>query len=861
MRLATRVLRDVQLKRPLPGRRASHLRPRLQPSCNARVCSSSTAHCYGIRRLSTASLPAAVADYDLIHPELLLPSRASTETAAASPQPDTRSSLVIESRDFNRWAALLSDPARLAVESDFFREGPAKQWASRLLVDKFENHGDLALWGSLLDFQMRINGPAGVAHVWRGLWGRKSLHDVSSPLAEMFWRVMLEGALMSDDPSFLENIWVYSEWMYDLHQVRWPHLYTTIIRHMLRTHQHEQTLKWHIRLMRNFYPGPHEFSSIIKEFALDKELYQLHTLPTLYKTSPVKGLYDVLLPYLFDHGESSSARTWRRHFIRHGEVPLIPAPVKPFLRFLKGYYPDDTLTPEEAAALKFTPESVQSEVPNLTREFVNRVYGRTFGITVKNYNDRLGAKWFASSWVSLDGAIAAVSALGIEKIGPLSLQSIALRTENSEDTLNRISQLREHGISVLDSNYYQLVLHLARKKDNELLYDLLRSDLHPDVFDDINLQTRLVNSAKGISDWRTMRLLLVARLVVFQRSAREIANNVLRVSFQQRNQDGVLNILEDMKSRNIPLNFEEAEHIYQNLIDDYNDSQRILTAEPSAFYLSIFRQLRTMDVPVPLSHWKLLILNMARQGRFRDLERLCVELVDMYRVAPSQRPGFVPLHIWDLPADMKGPLADVENLLGVYIPQDIWIGHSKHPLRELFDNKVLTAVVESAFVYSPGQGFSSKHSPQPARSQPHIAKVIRLLRLLRERGVWIASYKIDFIVTNCLVNIYGPRPPRTNSARSMRAVNVLPLQQMKTLVDISWGRPLLKPLDKLAMIVHTRRPGATLDTTKRKMEQIAREQQKEEDRRSFDESEGQKELKQQQDEEDKGFYDHFRDVR
>ncbi|TGJ78876.1 hypothetical protein E0Z10_g9894 [Xylaria hypoxylon] len=758
----------------------------------------------------------SVADYDLIHPELSHLSKASGEASPASQQP-TSSSLVQETRAFHKWSALLSNPARLAVETDFFRQGPAKEWCSRLLVDKFDNHGDLALWCCLLDYQMRINGPAGVTHVWKAFWGRKALYDVDSPLAQMFWRVMLEGALMSDDLSVLEGIWVYSEWMYDVHRVKWPQLYTTVIKHLLRTHQHQRVLQWHLLLVPNFYPGLNEFTNIIKEFATDKELYRLDTLPSLYKTSPEKSLYTTLLPYLFGLGESQLAREWRRIFIRHGEVPLAPAPVRPLLRFLSGYHPNDTLTHEELAALTFTHEQVKDDQPDLSREFMNRVYGRTFGITVKNYNDRLGAKWFASSWVSLDVAISTISALGIEEIGPLSLQSIALRAKNSEELLNRTSQLREHGISIVESSYFRIILYLARRNDNELLHDLLESDLHPDVFDDLSLQTQLIDSATEISDWRTLRLLLVTRHVVFERAAQRVANNVLRLRFEKRRQDDVLQILEDMKSRNIPLNFEEANHVYESLIEDYNHSQRSLASEPATFYLSVFRQLKSMDVPVPLSHWKLIMLSMARRGQLEDLERVSVELVDMFLRSPSFRPGFVPIHIWDLPVAMRSPLTGVENLLGVYIPQDLLASHGHHPLRRLFNSKVLTTMIESAFIAHPGQGFHAKHGTQPRQRQSQgsqITNMLQMLCALHKRGMWLRFRKVQFVVTNCLVNIYGPATPTDTPQRLMRASNTLSLNKMKTLIDEAWGARLLPPLDKLANVVRNRPPGATLDSRK-----------------------------------------------
>ncbi|KAI1193612.1 hypothetical protein F5X97DRAFT_31865 [Nemania serpens] len=812
MRLASRVSRDAQLKWAVPRLRTS------LPFLSSRPCANGIGRFavqadHGIRSFSISWSLGSVADYDLIHSELSHTYRASIKTGTAS-QPTTNSSLVQETKHFHKWGPLLMNSTRLAIESDFFRLGAAKTWHRRLLVDRLANQGDLALWTCLLDYQMRINGPSGVAHVWKALWGRKTLYDVDSPLAETFWRIMLEGALLSDDPSVLDSIWVYSEWMYDLHRVKWPHLYTTVIRHLLRTHQHQRVLQWQLLLAPNFYPGADEFANIVMEFALDKELNQLGTLPSLYKTSPEKRLYNSLLPYLYNRGESRLARAWRRLFIRHGEVPLASAPLKPLLRYVKGYHPHDILEPKEFAALKRTSESVDDEKPTLSREFVNRVHGQTFGITVKTYNDRLGAKWFASSFITLDLAISGISALGIEKIGPLSFQSIALRASNPEELLNRVSQLREHGISVIDSNYVQAILYLARHDDNELLDDILRSDLHPDVFDDLNLLTRLIDSAADASDWRTLRLLLAVRLVVFEPSTRGLANSVLRLRFQKRDQDGVVQILEDMKARNIPINVEEANHIYVSLVEDYNRGGRSLHAQLATFYLAIFRQLKSMDIPVPLTHWRLIMLRMARRGRLDDLEKLSVELVDMFVSSLSQRPGFFPLHIWDVPAAMKDALGEVENLLGVYIPQDLLKSHRHHPSRELFNNKVLTDVIENAFVAHPGQGFRAEHDTwsrgfeSPAA---RISKMLRLLCILHGRGMWLHIRKVQFVVTSCLVTIYGPTPPVDTPRRLMRSSNTLTLKAMKTLIDKAWGRTLLPPLDKLKVIIQERDPRATLE--------------------------------------------------
>ncbi|KAI1822844.1 hypothetical protein F4861DRAFT_540567 [Xylaria intraflava] len=813
MRLASRALRDVQLKRAAPHLQASILLQCSRTCANGTCCAAVKAS-WGIRALSTSWPHVSVPDYDLILPELTHAFGALTKTGTGlASQSTTSRSLVLETSAFQQWRHLLADPARLAVESDFFRQGAAKEWPHRLLVDMFKHYGDMALWTCLLDYQVRINGPSGAIHVWKGLWGRKTLYDVEGPLAETFWRVMLEAALASNDLSFLEQIWAYSEWMYELYGVKWPQLYTTVMKHFLRTHQHRRALQWQLLLAPNFYPGSDEFGNIIKEFALDQELYRFDTLFSLYKINPDKNLYNTLLPYLFNFGASELARKWRRLFLKHGERPLTPVPLKPLLRFLKAYYPGQNLTPEEMAVLKSAPKLPDDDRTELSREFLNRVQGETFGISVKTYNDQIGAKWFASSWVSLDVAIPVISALGIEKIGPLSFQSIALRAGGSDGILSRVAQLRENGISVADSNYFRVIIYLASQKDDELLQDLLNSDLHPDVFEDINLQTQLINSATDISNWRTLRLLLVTRLVIFKQSAREAANRLLRLRFEKRDQDGVSRILKDMKSWQIPLDFSQANYIFESLIDDYNHEGRSLTTLSAAFYLAIFRQMKSMDVPVPLTHWRLIMINMSRQGRLEELGRLTKELVDLFLTSTSLRPGFVPVHVSDVPEAMAGSLEGVENLLGVYVPQDTL--SFRHPIRDLFNSKLLTAVIENAFVPHPGHGFYASHGVGPDSQgslASQIATVFDLLRIIKQQGTWLRDRKVQFVATNCLVNMYGPKVPYADIHRLMRSSNTLGLSEMKTLIDDAWGSELLQPLPKLREIIRIRRPGLTLDS-------------------------------------------------
>ncbi|KAI0377431.1 hypothetical protein F5Y04DRAFT_264241 [Hypomontagnella monticulosa] len=808
MRLASILLRDVKPKRFV-------LHPRFAAlSQRPRICvryPRSSIPGYGQESHSyfsaTTSLNESGNPIDVLLSGLSDDVQEIQRTPTQQQRTEPPASLIQKTELFGKWGALLTDPSRLAVETDFDRRGPAKTWQSRLLVDKFENRGDLALWSCLLDYQKRVNGDSGVANVWKGLWGRKTLYDVQSPLAAIFWQTILEAAVKSKDHKFLSSVWVYSEWMYDIHGVKWPYLYSTVLSHFLRTRQHQQTLQWQLRLTPNFYPGADEFASIVKQHAGDHELYRAPTLESLYIVNPHHQLYDTLVPYLYDQGASQLAAKWRRICIQHDDVPLTSVPVRPFLRFLQGYFPHQSLHPDESAAtgdLNFdsTDDADQIEV---TREFVNRIHGGTFGISVKKYNDRLGAKWLASSWVGLDIAVSTISALGIEQIGPLSLQSIALREGTSEGVLSRIEQLNSQGISIADSNYLRLVLHLARARDNELLLDLLHSDLHPDVFDDNDLQSRLIISTANSEDWRTHRLILASRLLAMENSVREVANALARSYILRKDKRGLSKLLDDMKKMGIAIDSDQTGLIFDSLVTEAKST--FLSTDALYFYLPICRQLAAMEVPVPVRCWRKILFCLARQNKIDDLEKICVELVELFTSSQSSRPGFVPVHPEDLPEPMRKPLSGVDNLLGVYIPLDLPSRTPLHPLRQIFDNKMLGTIVRCSFNSLPNKRSRTTPALQLSRQSSGEfsgSRIIRLLRMLRDQGLFLDKGRLATWIKLRLVTLYGPGDPTKRILQVVRASNTLSLSEMKLLLDEAWGEELLPPLKELEAEIEKR---------------------------------------------------------
>ncbi len=271
---------------------------------------------------------------------------------------------------------------------------------------------------------------------------------------------------------------------------------------------------------------------MLEAFILDRDPSMQEALQSIYATSRHRQLYDTIIPFLWSHGYLFRALSWRSSLLIRDDKPTSGLS-RPFLRHLAGYGEKNQLelSPEELAVSKLhQPEEPQRDDDNSSSifHFVNRIHGRAFGISEKSFNDRLGARWFASSWIPMDTAIGFVHDLGVAEIGPLSLQSIALREDSPAGILQRLEQLEKLQISRGQSNYVRAVRHLARVGDSDTLRELLNSDLHPDVFDDAGLQGQLLGASACGGDWKTYRLIFTARLAVSEGSLAAAASDLLR---------------------------------------------------------------------------------------------------------------------------------------------------------------------------------------------------------------------------------------------------------------------------------------------------------------------------------------------
>lgn len=672
-------------------------------------------------------------------------------------------------------------------------------------------------------------GRDGVLMVWQSLSVRRSLYQVESSLAQTFWQTILDAAVSSD--AVLRDVTAYAEWMYETHQIRWPRLYSTVMSYMLGNGSHSQVLRWHVALAPSFGPDEAGFVELMKELITSPNPYtqgkrnQIATLQTLYIYSPHRNLYDSLIPHLYSKGHTVLARHWRKILIDANDTPTSLA-ARPFLRFMRAYYPLTPLGDDELKVAGLVRIGTgHAEPPSLPENaitgqdlsyLVNRVHGETFGIQEKHYNDRLGAKWFASSWVSVDFAINTLYTIGIQEIGPLSLQSIALREGNARGVLRRMDQLQQLQINLPRSNYVKAVQCYSKAGDDKSLQGLLQTDIHPDVFDDEAAQYDVLSGCVRVGDWQTYELILATRLAVLSNSIATSSDSLIESCIHQGNGRLALTILREMSSYGLDIS-PTTSHLVSSFIighlsphaDDTNSRELV------DLHISLCQQLAASRFPPAVEVWQTLLYRLGREHRLLELERLSLYILQLFvDHTTSEQPMWIS-HTADVPKILRSetPFPNFQKL-----PRDLPLRHEEHPLRQIFDTKLLTSIVRWGFSHtrydrkaeaavlplisatartdgsSGGADDRRERAPLRLPADFHFARGLRLVAMLRDRGLFVTLKSFRKEVLLRLADLYrgGGQaghewPGDFWRWKRLRQRNRLSLAEAKLLCDEAWG--------------------------------------------------------------------------
>lgn len=782
------------------------------------------------RPASTRFLPKLSAEAS--HTRLRRYSQHSSALARPSTTPNTESILhraprvAPRSSDWNQWRAISAGNLNSLLQPSGWRKygslGQARQRhdASPGLLSSNEALAarinksledaeveiqpyDAATWEAVCDILSNKHGPDGVWAVFQSIWHREKHEIITFSDAEPLRGKILSAALNSG--SRLSVLFTAAQQLVAQNNFQWPDFHTRIVHFFLERGDYEEAIRWDQQLTPIFPPGADEFGALLATFAVKPTPEIQSTLTTLYVSSTNRQLYDHIIPALFASGQSKLARTWRKKLVVFKDLPLT-SNSRPFLLFLASYYSHIQLTESELAVAELDRQEPDAETDGdepfleVDRKSIDKR---------GTHSDALVAKWFASTWTSVEFAINFIYKLGVRTIGPRSLQSLALRDPDAKEVASRIDQVERLGIRISPQSYCKILVSFARNGTDDLLINLLHCDIHPDEFEDMETRHSLMAEAARTGDWKMERLFQGIEWAIETGPTSRRLNSLLRSELSKRSLGKAKEVLDRMEALKISMAQASATGLLKRVfwkLDSHppQRSQRPLPRDHGLSdsgdpildrALNVIRRISCHDVAIPTRYWKMLLYKLGRSRRLDELEQLSLEIMQFYTPPYG---GLVPVHREDLPRHFNTEEKE-------YIPADLPFVHHHHPIRLIFDPSLQRSIVRWGF----DQTLATKPQPptfvthvQTANfSQFDVARGVRLLATLRDQGALIDTQVVRSSVISRIATGMVPGRPRHRARDSVE----FSMESLMDLVEEAWGSEMFPDTPRVMQEVEARK--------------------------------------------------------
>lgn len=222
-----------------------------------------------------------------------------------------------------------------------------------------------------------------------------------------------------------------------------------------------------------------------------------------------------LVPRMLENGKMEDALFTHWHLLRQGDGPSIFADIQAFLIYFAetDQSPETFLAQMRAAGYRF-----ESQGRRLYDDHRQRTLGPDCQLfsegsaaplkESKNVSDGFAAKAFATRGLPFEFLMNSLQAFGLVEIGPQTLRTIGVAAKDLDTLRDRLKMLSDSGIDTGGSAYARVVHRLCDQRSHFMLTQVLHTDMHHDVFEDRELQQRLLTNNLQKSNWPEVNLLL-----------------------------------------------------------------------------------------------------------------------------------------------------------------------------------------------------------------------------------------------------------------------------------------------------------------------------------------------------------------
>lgn len=669
------------------------------------------------------------------------------------------------------WKKYLQTFEQYQKESDFLGSGP-------YLVDQPVYAKDFDLWLELIRFRRRHHGVKGLEPILTEMIKRGLKIPFHGSTANEIWECFL---LFGWE---VRKVWElcipYALEMKTITGSSWPGLYYHVLCHAFK-YEPNTAARWHERLRAEFPPSSDQMKELFKR-VIGKES-SIGVFKRMYIDLPIRDMYSTVIPSLCDTEKYAHAVKWHNLMMRMGDKPSNAKIAEPLLHHLAIYGEKNRLVEMTKgmtdAGVSFAEPADRIKPEMVTRELLNRRLGENHGIAPKHFSDEFCARIFATTAFSIDMAINGLRMVGIDSIGPQSLREIAFRESSSPALVNRrIDQLKKEGIALDNSVFSVLVRNLATKGQSQLLEDVVNCDMHPEAFEDRELQESLLVTYNQNGDRRQAdrTLAILTAKCSPDKTAIVHWNLLLRSALERRDRAHIYRILEVMQEKRLPVSAKSSYFVRTQLLSPRTVSKPPEHTDDLPSIIAIFQRILRTGGTVPTLEWREILRRLGMKGQLIEFEKIALWLADWYSspsFRASQSSFFTHHH--------------------AHIPKDLSPRHRKHPLRIIFPVMAQQAIVAWGFQH-PGDLMNLQTKLRNKGLNWRWG--IELLRKLKQRKVPVLRSTLSHACKLRLIALFRQGESNRTINRRARMRNLYQIEYLAEEIEAAWGGDVFR-LDPL----------------------------------------------------------------
>ncbi|KAL1954961.1 hypothetical protein VTO42DRAFT_419 [Malbranchea cinnamomea] len=686
---------------------------------------------------------------------------------------------------------------QLEIESDV---GHCREIGSKL-VDDARLARDFNLWRELLLYRQRHYGDGGTLDIWKGMRERCSGVDlpVAGDIGLLFWKSFVQLGLKRE--SFLVELKDYAQDAWARRGRKWHGFYGAVVGGYLERGSVRKALKWHWLLKDTHLTQPNDILRVFKPAMRSKN--GMKAFRAICRTVDGHKIYSSVIPELWQRHMVNDALSMHRLLVQRGDGPQAVEEVEPLIQHIRTYG-------SKREKSKFLQEMIESgtaskdhwlkllgqgtvgsdgdtakDVKDASTRDCSQTATDTHGQQTR-FTDEFGARLFATKSFSFELIVAGMQMFSVKTIGPLTLRQMALRARDVNEIAQQIQALQKIGISIGNSVFSRVVQKLVEQGDHRTLQDVLQSDQHPDVLEDLETQELLLSSYTLSQDWRQANKTYAILSVLSDEDPYNL-NVQFRNAVNTRRWSTMTELIDQMKDKGIVPSQRSIARVTRMVLPPRRPGRR--PQQSRTWLKALWHLLGTLQHiakcggEVPPRSWKEGLKRLGMTGRWTELERLCLWLADFYS---SPR--------WHCHASASAIVNRVHGS-GDGQPSQLTTAQTRSALSTIFSLPLLQGIIAWGFTILPAvlRKTSPVINPWSTTGETLIPWVrgLILLRRLKEKGVVIHDAAVQKACRHRLAVLYGKyRRSNRKKNRALRRGNPYKLEELLADMDKAWGRPL-----------------------------------------------------------------------